>query len=149
MPDTTSVSRRTVAYPNAETTGSGPPSWDDAFPPELTEQRKQALLAYWRDVFSGAAEPEVLPIPPVVEEVVRRKFPGKHSEAFWREANEEYAMRWFYGCFPVTYVETPRGCVIIAIGNYEAALLNQSVPWKVIDTRTRTTFPPSWEEVVE
>jgi len=148
MPDTTSVSRRTVAYPNVETTGSGPPSWDAAFPPELTEKRKQKLLAYWRDVFSGAAEPEVLPIPPAVEEVVRRELPGTHSDAFWKGACVEYAMRWFYGGHCVVYLDTPRGCVILAVSNDEEILLIESFRTER-DERTDTTYPPAWEGFIE
>src|SRR5262245_26293617 len=120
MPDSPPVSRRVTAYPNRETTGAGPPSWDERFPPELTEERKQRLLAYWRGVFSGEVEPEVMPIPPAVKEAVHREFPGTHSETFWKEAYEEYAMRWFYGGDSVTYSDTPRGCVIVAVGRDEA-----------------------------
>jgi hypothetical protein len=33
-------------------------------PIRLSEERKQALLAYWRDAFSGKIQPEVLRITP-------------------------------------------------------------------------------------
>lgn len=147
MPDTP-VSQRITAYPNLQRSGSGPPSWDERFPPELTEERKQALLAYWRGVFSGEIEPEVMPIPPAVEQAVRREFPGKHSDAFWRDARIEYAMRWFYGGYGVTYLDTPRGCVIIAIGNHEEVWFAQTIPYERSE-KARTTWPPSWSEVIE
>jgi hypothetical protein len=148
MPDSPAVSPRITAYPNLHTSGSGPPSWDENFPPELTEERKQTLLAYWRGVFSGEAEPEVLPIPPQVEEAVRREFPGEHSGAFWRGARIEYAMRWFYGGQWVVYLDSPRGCVILAGNRAEALFLVESFPWKQVE-KTATTYPPPWEEVIE
>ena len=148
MPDTSTIPQRVTAYPNLETSGSGPPSWDERFPPELTEQRKQTLLAYWRGVFSGEVEPEVLPIPPAVEVVVRREFSGEHSDAFWRGARIEYAMRWFYGGHWVVYLDCPRGCVIIAVSNAETYFLIGSVTDKEREM-TRTTYPPAWEHVIE
>jgi hypothetical protein len=42
---------------------------------ELSDERKDTLLAYWRDVLTGKVQPDVLVIPPEVEERVRHLFP--------------------------------------------------------------------------
>lgn len=145
MPDPSSVTSRVCGYPMRERSGSGPPSWDE-YDADLSEERKQALLAYWRDVFSGSVEPELLPIPPQVEEAVRREFPGKHSDAFWKDSCVEYAMRWFYGGRSVTYWDSPRGCVILAVSNPELVLFIGHVPPEQRRRMARTTYPPAWEE---
>lgn len=143
MPDT-AASIRVTAYPNLETSGTGPPCWDERFPPELTEQRKQTLLAYWRGIFFDNVEPQVMPIPLAIEKEVRREFPGKYPDKFWRDTRIEYAMRWFYGGCGVTYLDTPRGCVIIAIGNHEDNWFAESIPYQRRQN-ARTTWPPSWQ----
>src|SRR5262245_17900997 len=144
MPDQATRSSRTAAYPpRPEPTASFE---DRQYPPPLSEERKAALLAYWRDVLTGAAEPEVLKIPPEVEARVRWEFPEPMSPAVWKDACEEYALRKLYGGEWVFYIDTPRGLAVIAIGRDEAILLVQSFP--LAHRRgVETTYPPPWDEV--
>ena len=118
---------------------------DRTVPFVLGEERKETLLAYWRNALTGAAQPDILPIPPEVEEKVRQEFPGMASPTAWKQACEEYALRRLYGGHWVVYLDSPRGLVVLAVGKAEATLFVQAIPpeqWR----GGQTTYPPPWDE---
>jgi len=114
----------------------------------LSEERKQALLTFWRDTLSGKIQPEVLRVTPEVEAAVRseeRRFPGPISAAAKKRLLEDYALSRYHGGRPVVCLHSPAGCAVLADGTAELLFFEESVPPEQ-RRRLRITYPGPWEQ---
>jgi hypothetical protein len=120
-------------------------------PAVLSEERKQELLAYWREVFAGRIQPELLRITPEVEEAVRAKertFPRRITAAARQSLLTDSALSWHHGGKVVVCLETPAGCAVLAAGAAEFLLFLGSVPSEQRSC-VEVTYPGFWEEDAE
>ena len=117
-------------------------------PAVLSEERKQELLAFWRDVLEGKIQPEVLRTTPEIEAAVRaeeRAIRCRLSAIGKRRLFTDYALSWHYGGQPVVCLELPAGCAVLAAGAAEVLFFEKSIPSEQ-RLRFRIDYPGFWEE---
>jgi hypothetical protein len=114
----------------------------------LSEERKQELLAFWRDVLSGKIQPEVLRNTPQIEAAVRaeeKSIPCRLSAKGENRLFTDIALSWHCGGQPVVYLETPTGPAVLAVGAAEMLFFEGSIPSEQRH-QTQITYPGFWEE---
>jgi hypothetical protein len=110
----------------------------------LSEAVKAALLDEWRGILSGTLSPEVIFVPPEVDELVAgeiRRMPGKPSAEAEARMRLEQFLEHTYPGQTVLCMKTSAGTAVIAAGEEESDLFWQTFPWE-IGVRVDVHYPP-------